>query len=154
MEVVKISERSMQSNTIKGYGKLIIDKGMLYQTESNINAGNVNEYNVYLDCYDEYIRRFTDIDISVEEMQDLIDACVFNIWLQFNEQDNCILRISIDTDEENLSFVDESKLNIALDIIKKYNIKNQVLGFYCKHIDTVGNYPIYDIDILYNNIYE
>ena len=149
MEVVKISERSMQSNTIKGYGKLIINKDWLYQ-----NDRVVNEYNVYLDCYDEYIRRFTDIDISVQEMQDLIDACVFNIWLQFNEQDNCILRISIDTDEENLSFVEESKLNTALAIIKKYNIKNQVLGFYCKHIDTVGNYPIYDIDILYNNIYE
>lgn len=149
MEVVKMSERSMQSNTIKGYGKLIINKDWLYQ-----NDRVVNEYNVYLDCYDEYIRRFTDINISVEEMQDLIDACVFNIWLQFNEQDNCILRISIDTDEENLSFVEESKLNTALAIIKKYNIKNQVLGFYCKHIDTVGNYPIYDIDILYNNIYE
>lgn len=149
MEVVKMSERSMQSNTIKGYGKLIINKDWLYQ-----NDRVVNEYNVYLDCYDEYIRRFTDIDISVEEMQDLINACVFNIWLQFNEQDNCILRISIDTDEENLSFVEESKLNTALAIIKKYNIKNQVLGFYCKHIDTVGNYPIYDIDILYNNIYE
>ena len=119
MEVVKISERSMQSNKIQGYGKLIIDKGMLYQTESNINAGNVNEYNVYLDCYDEYIRRFTDIDINAEEMQDLIDACVFNIWLQFNEQDNCILRISIETDAENLSFVEESKLNTALAIIKK-----------------------------------
>ena len=149
MEVVKISERSMQSNTIKGYGKLIINKDWLYQ-----NDRVVNEYNVYLDCYDEYIRRFTDIDINAEEMQDLIDACVFNIWLQFNEQDNCILRISIETDAENLSFVEESKLNTALAIIKKYNIKNQVLGFYCKHIDTVGNYPIYDIDILYNNIYE
>ena len=149
MEVIKMSERSMQSNKIQGYGKLIINKDWLYQ-----NDRVVNEYNVYLDCYDEYIRRFTDIDINAEEMQDLIDACVFNIWLQFNEQDNCILRISIDTDKENLSFVEESKLNTALAIIKKYNIKNQVLGFYCKHIDTVGNYPIYDIDILYNNIYE
>lgn len=154
MEVVKISERSMQSNTIKGYGKLIINKDWLYQNEHNINAGNVNEYNVYLDCYDEYIRRFTDINISNEEIQDLAGNGVFNIWLQFNEKDNCILRISITTDKEDLSYLDEEQLNTALAIIKKYNIKNQVLGFYCKHIDTVGNYPIYDIDILYNNIYE
>ena len=154
MEVVKISERSMQSNKIQGYGKLTIDKDILYQTEYDINAGKLNKYELYVDFYDEYIRRFTDIDISWEEMYALIDACVFDIWFEFNDKNNCILRIYINTDKENLSFVDEEQLNKALAIIKKYNIKEQALGFYCKYIDTVGNFPIYDIDGLYNNIYE
>ena len=149
MEVVKLSERSMQSNTIKGYGKLIINKGWLYQDDRV-----ANKYHVYLDCLHEYIRRFTDIDISDQEIQDLADACVFAIWFEFNEKDNAILRISIETDAGNLSFVDKDKLNIALAIIKKYNIKGQFLGYYCKYIDTVGNYPIYDIDILFNELCE
>ena len=115
---------------------------------------NGYKYELYVDFYDEYIRRFTDIDINAKEMYALIDACVFDIWFEFNDKNNCILRIYINTDKEYLSFVQEDKLNKALAIIKKYNIKEQALGFYCKYIDTVGNFPIYDIDILYNNIYE
>ncbi len=154
MEVVKLSERTMQSNTINGYGKLIIDKEFLYQAEYDLNAGNKNKYQLYVDFYDEYIRRFTNINIPCEEIYVLAENNVFDIWFEFNEKGNAILRISITTDKDNLSYLDEEQLNKTMAIIKKYNLKEQTLGFYCKYIDTVGNYPIYDIDILYNNIYE
>lgn len=154
MEVVKLSERTMQSNTINGYGKLIIDKEFLYQTEYNLNAGNENKYQLYVDFYDEYITRFTNINIPYEEINVLAENNVFDIWFEFNEKGNAILRISVTTDKDTLSFLEEEQLNKTMALIKKYNLKEQSLGFYCKHIDTVGNYPIYDIDILYNTIYE
>ena len=154
MEVVKLSERTMQSNTINGYGKLIIDKDFLYQSEYDINAGNKNKYQLYVDFYDEYITRFTNINIPYEEINVLAENNVFDIWFEFNEKGNAILRISITTDKDNLSYLDEDQLNKTMALIKKYNLKEQTLGFYCKHIDTVGTHPIYDIDILYNNIYE
>lgn len=154
MEVVKLSERTMQSNTINGYGKLIIDKDYLYQCEYDINAGNKNKYQLYVDFYDEYITRFANINIPSEEIYVLAENNAFDIWFEFNEKDNAILRISITTDKDTLSFLEEEQLNKTMALIKKYNLKEQSLGFYCKHIDTVGNYPIYDIDILYNTIYE
>jgi hypothetical protein len=154
MEVVKLSERTMQSNTINGYGKLIIDKEFLYQNEYDINAGIENKYQVYVDYYDEYITRFTNINIPYEEILILAENNVFDIWLVFNEKDNAILRISVTTDKDTLCFLDEEQLNKTMAIINKYNLKEQSLGFYCKHIDTIGNCPIYDIDILYNKLYE
>ena len=154
MEVVKLSERTMQSNTINGYGKLIIDKEFLYQNEYDINAGNKNKYQLYVDFYDEYIIRFTNINIPRDEIYVLAENNVFDIWFDFNEKGNAILRISVTTDKDTLSYLDEERLNKTMAIIKKYNLKEQALGFYCKHIDTVGTHPIYDIDILYNNIYE
>lgn len=154
MEVVKLSEKTMQNNTINGYGKLIIDKEFLYQNEYDINAGIENKYQVYVDYYDEYITRFTNINIPYEEILILAENNVFDIWLVFNEKDNAILRISVTTDKDNLCFLDEEQLNKTMAIIKKYNLKEQSLGFYCKYIDTIGTCPIYDIDILYNNLYE
>lgn len=154
MEVVKLSERTMQSNTINGYGKLIIDKGFLYPDEYDLSTGNKNKYQLYVELYDEYIPRFTNINIPCEEILILAENNVFDIWFEFNKKGNVILRIFITTDKDKLSFLDKEQLNKTMALIKKYNLKEQILGFYCKHIDTFGTYSIYDIDILYNTIYE